>query len=103
MKEPVEVVWSMHTRAAIAVDADGAHATLTREGKTLQVQLLGPADARFTAEEVVIPPPQRPITGEQKLLIRLPEKTAAARIAVLFTPGAAYAEAPPVIALDEWE
>ena len=102
-KEPVEVVWSMHTRATIAVDADGAQATLTREGKTLHVQLLGPAGARLTVEEVVIPPPQRPITGEQKLLIRLPEKTAAARIAVLFTPGAAAAEAPPVIALDEWE
>ena len=51
--KPVEVVWSMHTKATAT--ANGDHATLTQGGATLQARLLEPAGARFVVEDVHIP------------------------------------------------
>ncbi|MBN1675072.1 MAG: heparinase II/III family protein [Kiritimatiellae bacterium] len=107
-RAPVDVVWTMHTGAAdLAVAPDGAHATLTRERKTCRVRLLAPPGARFTAERyrvsggvLVEPTPEK---GDWKLLIRLDKKTAAARIAVFFSPGSAEAKTPPLTALAEWK
>ena len=73
------------------------------EMKSIGVDILTqPPVERFTSEEVVILPPQRPLEGEQKLLIHLPEKTASARLAVLFTPATA-AKTPPLRTLEEWK
>lgn len=102
-KDPVEVVWSMHTRAEIALDPDGTTAALSREGKTLHVHLLSPAGARFSAEEVTIPPPQRSLEGERKLLVRLSAKTAQTRIVVALSPAVMSAEAGTVTPLDGWK
>jgi len=49
-KQPADVWWFAHTKADIALADDARSATLTLKGKTLQVHLLEPADARFTIE-----------------------------------------------------
>ncbi|MCU6709749.1 Ig-like domain-containing protein [Paenibacillus sp. J5C_2022] len=48
MKVPSDVLWFMHTRAAIAISADGTSALLSQDGRQLWVKLLTPADASFS-------------------------------------------------------
>lgn len=79
----VELVWAMHTEAAVEVQGD--RALLTQGGAVLEARLLSPAGATFTLEDVEIPPPQQPASDVRRLLVRLPETTSA-QIAVLFTP-----------------
>ncbi|MBV9470229.1 MAG: heparinase II/III family protein [Abitibacteriaceae bacterium] len=103
-KQPVDVVWSMHTKAAVTINANDAHqATLTQGGATLQARLLEPAGASFSVQDVNIPAPQHPSPGVKKLQVHLPEKITAARIVVLLTPGIEAAPVPPVTALAQWE
>ena len=98
---PADVVWAMHTRAGIALD--GARATLTQGGQTLEARILAPAGATFGAEAISIPPPQHPSPGVRKLTVRLPGVTSA-RLVILLTPGAGPETAPPaVLPLDRWE
>ena len=79
----VELVWAMHTEAAVEVQGD--RALLTQGGAVLEARLLSPAGTTFTLEAVEIPPPQQPATDVSRLLVRLPGTTSA-QIAVLFTP-----------------
>jgi hypothetical protein len=108
-KEPVAYSWQMHTRAA--VKADGRTATLTLNSKTLTARLLdAPAGATFAVESAAPPPlnngvgpQQNPNTGVSRLVVRLPEKAAEARVAVLLSPGSGDAsEAVTVRPLDAW-
>ncbi len=102
-RKPVEVIWSMHTRAEVELGPGGATATLTREGKTLHARLLSPTTgAIFYAEEVTLTPPQLPAKGERKLLVRLPDKTTATRIVVALSPAVIAAKTPRLVPLDEW-
>jgi len=106
-----EIRWAMHTRAAVGIGEAGTIARLVLGGVSLEARLVEPAGARFLVEEVTVPPPQRPITGTRRLIVRLPDKTAATRIAVLLTPLPTIAAAPPtgatralptVTPLDRW-
>lgn len=99
---PVETVWAIHTKAEIGLSPDGRQATLTQGGQTLSARLLAPADARFTVESIAIPPPQHPAPDVRKLLVRLPEKTSSAQIAVLFAPTGAPKAMPRIVSLDDW-
>jgi hypothetical protein len=46
------VQWRMQTNATIEVDSAGTTATLTRDGKTLEVKILSPSDgAKFSSSE----------------------------------------------------
>ncbi|MDO8637646.1 MAG: hypothetical protein Q7R34_15675, partial [Dehalococcoidia bacterium] len=96
---PVEVVWSMHSRAKI--ELQGKRAIMTQGGVSLQVQLLSPDGAYFAVEPVNLAPPQISSTGVSKLLVRLPQKTTNVRITVLLTPGT-KAEPVSVATLDDW-
>ena len=96
---PVEVVWSMHSRAKI--ELQGKRAIMTQGGASLQVQLLSPDGAYFAVEPVNLAPPQISSTGVSKLLVRLPQKTTNVRITVLLTPGT-KAEPVSVASLDDW-
>ncbi len=51
------------------------------------------------------PPPQKPAPGVSKLLVRLPEKTAQTRLAILLSPEPEPAAAGPVALqpLGEWK
>ncbi|HZO27700.1 MAG TPA: heparinase II/III family protein [Chloroflexota bacterium] len=88
----VELVWAMHTQAAVEVQGD--RALLTQGGAVLEARLLSPAGATFTLEEVEIPPPQQPASDVRRLLVRLPGTTSA-QIAVLFTPRRSLSAVPP--------
>ncbi len=83
---PVEYVWMMHTRAAIEIGAKGDSATLTQNGKTVDVRVLEPAGAVLSEESAQPPAPQNANQGVRKLAVRLPAKTTAARVAVLLAP-----------------
>jgi hypothetical protein len=98
--KPVEAVWAMHTGAEVA--ASGERAVLSSGGQTLAAHLLAPAGARFEVAPVQIPPPQRPAPAVKKLLVHLPEKVTATRIAVLLSPGAAGSATARLIPLDAW-
>ncbi len=51
LSQPCEVVWSLWTRASVALNASGRVATLQKNGKTLACRLCGVASpARFDAE-----------------------------------------------------
>lgn len=103
LANPADIVWAMHTHAAVKIDMNGRRAELSLDAETLTMQLLSPAEARFNVEEIKLAPPQRPLENERKLIVHLPEKTAEACITVLFTPGSARASAQTVIPLDEWK
>jgi hypothetical protein len=100
------VRWALVTQAEVELAADGRTAILTREGKRLDVQLIGPAAARFA----VIPadPPKdhfnAPNPGRRILLIDHPASTAGdADLAVWLKPSAASGSPTPAItALERW-
>jgi hypothetical protein len=102
---PVEYVWAMHTRAEI--QASGSEATLTLNGKSVKARVLEPAGATLAAESATPSGPEKENRNEgvRKLVVRLPGKVAAARVAVLLTPqkaGQTAAASVPVTPLDEW-
>lgn len=63
----------------------GGGATLTRNGKTIQALVVEPANATLAVESATPPPPQNQNAGIHKLVVRLPEKVAKTRVAVLLT------------------
>jgi hypothetical protein len=91
----VELTWAMHTEAAVEIEGD--RALLRLGGALLDAQVLAPAGAEFTLEDVEIEPPQQPASGVRRLMVRLPEVTST-QLAVLFTPrrGSVSTTAPPV-------
>ncbi|HEY3237109.1 MAG TPA: DUF4962 domain-containing protein [Polyangiaceae bacterium] len=98
--KPVQLVWSMHTQATIAVSE--TIATLSLGGKTLQAELLSPPGAVFTWTDVVINPPETPATGIRKLQVMLTGVTQT-DLTVLFTPEGAPTSAVVPRPLDGWE
>lgn len=96
----VGVVWTMHTKATVAVA--GNKATLTQGGKTLTVSVLAPTTgATLSVADVNLAAPQNPTTGVRKLQIKL-TGTTSTRIAVLFVPEGAKTDAPVVKSLATW-
>ncbi len=96
------------TTAKVVLSADARTATLTQDGRTLRIELLAPATARFTAS------PAKPTTAAERqnegttvLATELTPATADARIALLFTPVGdhwpAGQAAPELTALGEWK
>jgi hypothetical protein len=88
---PVEVVWHMHTTAAIKVD--GSRATLTSGGKKLTARILGPSNARFDIAPADPEPAEKPNPPirhgarlKEKLTVRLPEKVKDLQLVVLLAP-----------------
>ncbi len=94
--KPVEVVWSMHTKAEVTVDPASRRAVLSLGGQHLEALLLSPADARFAVHPVMIPPPQRPAPGVKRLVVDLPGKAATVRLSVLLAPLTGLVPATPV-------
>ena len=72
-KRPSEIWWFAHTLAEIELSADGRTAQLKRDGQTLRVKLLEPADAVFTVRDTTPlptspnPAGQNPNNGAKKL------------------------------------
>lgn len=81
-EQPVDIVWGLHTPAVISLD--GALATLKQGAETVQAQIVAPAGARFEAASAK---PSRldehQNAGIHKLIVRVPEKTTQARIAIV--------------------
>lgn len=92
MKSPAPLAWSMHTQAKI--DTQGDIATLTLGSAHLQARVLEPAGAKFEAASAEMAPPQDQNKHVQKLLIHIPAKAGATRVAVLLTP---YREKAPTL------
>ncbi len=82
--QPVEAVWGMLTEAQVRLE--GNRAFLSQSGQTMVAELLFPAHAKFEANPVSAPPPQRDNKGASKLSVRLPAKVTNARILVGFSP-----------------
>ena len=100
-REPAEALWTMHTDAAIEIRH--AHKAVLRIGDlALTARILEPAAARFEQASAEQAAPQKPNKGVSRLHVRLPDKTASTRIAVLFTPGDGDTKAPDVRPLAEW-
>lgn len=98
---PVDPVWAVHTAADVKLD--GPQATLRQAGQTMYVRIVAPADARFDVEMPQLGPGERPMPGVKRLVVRLPGKVTATRIAVLFTPGSTDGKATSAVKpLAEW-
>ena len=100
LQKPADVVWTMHTKAKATLA--GSRATLRQGSKTLEAQIVSPANGVFNFEEVNLAAPQRPTKGLGKLLIRLPRQSGDVRIAILFTPGQTGGDEVKLIPLAEW-
>ena len=94
------IVWSMHTRANIALD--GRTATLTQNGKTMTATILEPAEGvAFSMRSAHQDPPQQPNTGVNVLTTNLASGAEIDRLAVLFSFGK-DAELPRVLPFSAW-
>ncbi|KAH8835892.1 chondroitin AC/alginate lyase [Flagelloscypha sp. PMI_526] len=108
------IQWRMHTNATISVDSSGQTATLTRDGKTMQVQIINPpsGDVKFTVGEakrlstdVTPPAPDQENPGISVLTIEL--AAGQYSLQVLFNPqwdgmSASDFKTPSAVALDSW-
>ena len=81
---PVEAVWGMVTRAEVTLE--GRRARLTLRGRRLEAEIRSPEDAIFEVASTQPPQPQNQNQGTRKLVVRLPNKTASARILVALVP-----------------
>jgi hypothetical protein len=73
-KQPADLWWSMHTKAAIKISGDGKLATLQQNGKTMIAKLLAPANGFFTILPATYLPGQSfPLTknSENKGFVKL--------------------------------
>jgi hypothetical protein len=82
--QPVDALWGMVTDAEVGLRGD--EATLRKNGKTLRARVEAPDGARFAIASTARPAPENTNTGTCKLVVRLPAKVTAARIAVTLTP-----------------
>ena len=109
LKEPSEVWWFMHTRAEVAVAADGLGATLSQEGRQIEVVLLdAPDGAKLVAMDADrLPSSPGPTPGElgaegyHKLAIKV-EKVMEARLAVALVPQGGKEVERQVAPLSTW-
>lgn len=98
-----EVAWGMTTDARIRIA--GPKATLVKEGKELQAEILSPAGAELTVESAERKPPEYQNRGVRRLIVRLGGQSRKVRVAVLLSPvwpdGQAV-DLPIVKPLEEW-
>ncbi len=102
--QPVDVIWGMHTDAAVRIAPEGNAATLTQKGASFGVRIVSPTDARLEAvpaDTNAKPTADRTV---QKLVVRLPSKVTAVRIVVaLAAPDIVQTvNAESVTPLDQW-
>ena len=79
---PVSAVWQMLTDAHVSVT--GSHARLSRDGVSLDGEIVAPVGAVFDTAATTPPAPENPTTGTTKLIVRLPENRSSTEIDVLF-------------------
>jgi hypothetical protein len=98
---PVNVIWNLHTYAEVKITSDGRAAMLTRNGQSIQAQILSPASARFSTVSARMPPPQASNEGVTNLVIALDRESAAETTAVLFSEPQ-DATSPRLTPLNSW-
>ncbi|HWA26609.1 MAG TPA: heparinase II/III family protein [Lacunisphaera sp.] len=108
LKTGVPLTWRMLTPATVALA--GRQATLTRNGRTLRVEILSPETARFATRPATPPTVvEEQNAGITELVAEVPAKTGEesdVRIAVLLTPvGDKWPArpAPTLEPLEEWK
>ena len=90
LEQSEDVYWFMHTKANIAIDADGQRARLEPNRRTLYAHLLQPADARFSVLDAAplpgTPDPERQAQnkGVRRLTVKL-EQVSASQIEIVFS------------------
>jgi hypothetical protein len=94
-----QLVWTMHTEAAITLD--GAKATLKLNSQTLTARILSPAGATFTSESASAPAPQSQQPNVRRLMIRLPIDKST-RLLVQFTPADRVPATVQIQPLSRW-
>jgi hypothetical protein len=93
--EPVGVTWHLHTPANVEISgrtavpsvpsqAQDSRAWLTQNGDKLRMEVLEPENAILEVHEVQIPPPQNPIQGIWKIIVRPEGEVKSTRIVVRF-------------------
>lgn len=112
LKEVSDIYWQMHTEAAVTVSEDGKVATLTKDGKSIELRILDDAaitgtvnDLRFETMDAVAyegigtAEGENPNTGVIKIYIKA-ENVQKGAFNVLLTP--AEDENPEIKALSDW-
>jgi hypothetical protein len=99
---PVDCLWGMITRAKASVQ--GPAVVLEQNGKRLYGRVLSPAGAVFDTVGANPPPPEGQQPDAKKLVVKLPEKSASVRLAVVFStdPNGAAPSAAPLKPLAQW-
>jgi hypothetical protein len=100
-ERPVDIVWSMHTPAAISID--GASAVLKQGTEAVQAKIVAPAGATFEAASATpSTPDENQNEGIHKLVVRLPDKTKQARIAIVIETNKGSTKPLTAAPLAEW-
>jgi len=105
---PVDLLWLFHTRAKGKLAEDGRSVELAREGKTLRLDLLEPASARFQiAKAAPGPKSPRPIgqnipTDRSTVSVRLAGVQKASLMILISDPATLVPELTQTGALDLW-
>lgn len=107
-RQPADVYWFAHTKAAIALSKNKRSATLTQNGKKYVAEIISPANANFTVTPAQ-PLPSSPNPKEnnvnnsiQKLSIHLPA-ISETRIVVMFHPEGVSAKTSFSKTLETWK
>src|SRR5205814_6689946 len=96
-RDAAHITWAMHTAAQVSLD--GAAATLTQNGQSLQARILSPPGARFELLDANPPPPQTQQPSVHRLAIRITTDRPT-RIVVQFTPAGGAGHAPVPVRIE---
>jgi hypothetical protein len=104
LKKPgTEILWGMITEADIKIENNKA--TLTKDNKVMEMEILSPANAEFEIISTKQLPPQDPNKGTKKLAFRLKPAKKSIRLVIIFAPAGTKClkkPKPETTALFDW-
>jgi hypothetical protein len=101
--QPVKVQWNLHTTAGVQISDDGRSAVLTLGGKSIDLRILSPSDAKFSVIGASPPRPQNANKGVSNLIVTLPQKVTETRIVVVLAAKDVADQVKDVPVLSEWK
>lgn len=109
LQSGIPLIWRALTEASVEIAPDGRAATLRRDGKALRLEILAPADARWTQRPATPPTAvENQNTGVTQLEATVPAENQPrdVRVAVLLSPvGEKWGTAPTpkLVPLSDWK
>jgi hypothetical protein len=98
---PQTVRWNLQTLSKVQISDDGRSAILTQDKTSIRLRLLSPPGARFSEQNPVLEPPQRPIQWHRRVVVELQAEQGMHTIGVVMSAAEGAAEVR-ILPLAEW-